>query len=131
MAAIAPLPGVMVLVVDDEPDAREYTATVLRQAGAVVEAAGSAPEALEILERFLPQIVLCDIAMPDRDGFDLIADLRKLPPPRCDIPVAALTAYAKSEDQRRVLEAGFRAYLAKPLEPGDIAAVVAAVTNVT
>ncbi len=72
-----------------------------------------------------PDAILCDIAMPDRDGFDLIAAIRRLPPPQRDIPMAALTAYAKSEDRHRVLDAGFRAHLAKPVDPADIAAVVA------
>ncbi len=119
------LHGIKVLVVDDERDAREFTATVLRHANADVVEADSADAALRALERMTPDAILCDIAMPDRDGFDLIAAIRRLPPPHRDIPMAALTAYAKSEDRHRVLDAGFRAHLAKPLDPADIAAVVA------
>jgi signal transduction histidine kinase len=119
------LNGIKVLVVDDERDAREFTATVLRHARADVWEADSADAALRAIERMLPDVILCDVAMPDRDGFDLIATIQGLPPPGRDIPVAALTAYAKSEDRNRVLQAGFRAHLAKPLDPADIAAVVA------
>ncbi len=119
------LQGIKVLVVDDERDAREFTATVLRHASAEVEEAESADAALRTLEQFVPAVILCDIAMPDRDGFDLVAAIQRLPDPWRDIPIAALTAYAKSEDRNRVLGAGFRAHLAKPLDPADIAAVVA------
>jgi signal transduction histidine kinase len=119
------LAGIKVLVVDDERDAREFTATVLRHAGANVAEADSAEAALRALDQMAPDAILCDIAMPGRDGFDLIAAIRELPPPRCDIPIAALTAYAKSEDRNRVLDAGFRAHLAKPLDPIDITSVVA------
>ena len=119
------LNGIKVLVVDDDRDARELTATVLRHASADVWEADSAEAALRALERVQPDVILCDIAMPDRDGFDLIAAIQALPPPQRDIPMAALTAYAKSEDRNRVLDAGFRAHLAKPLDPADIAAVVA------
>jgi len=122
------LTGIKVLVVDDERDAREFTATVLRHAGANVTEADSADAALRALnqiDQIAPDVILCDIAMPDRDGFDLIAAIQALPPPRRDIPMAALTAYAKSEDRNRVLDAGFRAHLAKPLDPADITAVVA------
>jgi len=122
------LTGIKVLVVDDERDAREFTATVLRHAGANVTEADSADAALRALnqiDQIAPDVILCDIAMPDRDGFDLIAAIQELPPPRRDIPMAALTAYAKSEDRNRVLDAGFRAHLAKPLDPADITAVVA------
>jgi signal transduction histidine kinase len=118
------LAGIKVLVVDDERDAREFTATVLRHAGADVAEADSAEAALHALGEIVPDVILCDIAMPDRDGFDLIAAIRQLPPPRRDIPMAALTAYAKSEDRNRVLDAGFRVHLAKPLDPADITAVV-------
>lgn len=124
------LNGIKVLVVDDERDAREFTATVLRHASADVWEADSADAALRALERVLPDVILCDIAMPDRDGFDLIAAIQALPPPHRDVPMAALTAYAKSEDRHRVLDAGFRAHLAKPLDPADIAAVVAELAQV-
>jgi len=119
------LHGIRVLVVDDERDAREFTATVLRHAAADVSEAESVDAGLSAIERSAPDVILCDIAMPNRDGFDFIAALRRLPSPRRDIPVAALTAYAKSEDRNRVLSAGFHAHLAKPLDPADIAAVVA------
>ncbi len=126
LASASPsLIGIKVLVVDDERDAREFTATVLRHAGADVAEADSAEAALRVLGQIVPDVILCDIAMPDRDGFDLIADIKQLAPPGRDIPMAALTAYAKSEDRNRVLDAGFRAHLAKPLDPADITAVVA------
>src|SRR5207248_1550455 len=73
------LGGVRVLVVDDQPDAREVIATILRRAGAEVGTAGSAQEALENFWKTRPDILVSDVAMPDRDGFDLIRTLRELP----------------------------------------------------
>jgi signal transduction histidine kinase len=117
-----------VLVIDDERDALDYASTVLRQAGAEVSTAESVAAGLEQVSTFHPDAILCDIAMPIRDGFDLIAELRCLPGPERAIPVAALTAHAKPEDQRRILEAGFQLFLAKPVDPSQIAGVVLALT---
>jgi signal transduction histidine kinase len=122
------LGALRVLVIDDERDTLDYASTVLRQAGAEVSTAESVAAGLEQASAFHPDAILCDIAMPIRDGFDLIAELRRLPGPERAIPVAALTAHAKPEDQRRILDAGFQLFVAKPVDPLQIASAVLALT---
>jgi CheY-like chemotaxis protein len=83
-------------------------------------------EGLEAFMRETPDVVLSDIAMPDRDGYDLIRTLRELPPLQGgDVPAIALTAYAREEDRLAALSAGFQIHLAKPVEPGELISSVA------
>ena len=120
------LNGVRVLVVDDEADARDLLSAVLEQCGAEVRAAGSTREAFEVLEQWKPDVITSDIGMPGEDGYALIRQLRALPPERGgNIPAAALTAYARSEDRLKALAAGYHMHVAKPVEPSELAAVVA------
>ena len=120
------LTGVEILVVDDEPDAAEVIARVLSRCGAIVAIAGGANEALEHFHRRRPQVLVSDIAMSGRDGYDLIRAIRELPPEQGgEIPAIALTAYAREEDRIRALNAGFQVHLAKPVEPIALAAAVA------
>ena len=126
------LDGIRVLVVDDEPDARETLAQILEHCDAEVLAVGSADEALRELERFRPHVLLSDIGMPGEDGYSLIRRVRALPPERGGrIPAAALTAFARGEDRRRALLAGFQMHVAKPVDIHDLAAVVAALARGT
>jgi PAS domain S-box-containing protein len=118
------LDRVRVLVVDDEADARDVLVALLEQAGAVASAARSATEAIEAFQRSRPDIVLSDLAMPGEDGFSLLARLRKLPGGH-DVPVVALTAHARGEDRTKVLAAGFKAHLAKPIEREALTTAVA------
>jgi CheY-like chemotaxis protein len=114
-----------VLVVDDEPDAREIMATALEASGARVEVAGSAREAMEILERTSVDVLLSDIAMPDEDGFDLIRKVRSSVSRKfASVPAAAVTAFTGSEDRARALAAGFQLHLPKPLQPVDLVRTV-------
>ncbi|MGE5358110.1 MAG: ATP-binding protein, partial [Bacteroidales bacterium] len=116
------LAGVDVLVVDDEPDARELVATILRQQGAAVRTVASAQAARDSLAHFRPRVLIADVAMPGEDGYTLIRGLRN----DCvDLPAVALTAYARPEDRRRALDAGFEMHLAKPVEPDELVGVVA------
>ena len=124
------LRGVRVLVVDDDRDARESVAAVLEQAGATVRAVESAGDAVESLEHEPSDVLLSDIAMPGVDGYTLLGRARARLPGR-EIPAAALTAYAASEDRSRALAAGFRAHLAKPVDPAELVAVVADLAHVT
>lgn len=117
-----------VLVVDDEPDARELVVAVLEQMGARVSAAGSAAEALAAAEQALPDLVLSDIGMPGEDGYALIRKLRALPH-AAHIPAAALTAYARAEDRRKALDAGFMMHIPKPVEPAELVSVIASLTR--
>jgi signal transduction histidine kinase/ActR/RegA family two-component response regulator len=126
------LAGVRVLVVDDELDTVETIEAVLAQCGAEVRTAPSAAAALEVLERWVPDLVLSDIGMPDEDGYGLIGRIRALDPARGGhVPAIALTAYARVEDRLRVLSAGFQMHVPKPIEPAELVAVVASVASWT
>lgn len=111
-----PLKGVRILVVDDDADIREALILMLDQAGAVVRAAASAQQALEVIKDFAPEELVCDIAMPDEDGYSLLRKIRNLKSETRDIPALALTAYAGEKDRQKILSAGFQMYLAKPVE---------------
>jgi CheY-like chemotaxis protein len=120
------LSGLSVLVVDDDVDSRQLTRAVLERAGAAVSGAASVDEAEAVLGRRWPTVVIADIGMPGRDGFELLRRVRTLEVGREHrLPVAALTAYAAQSDQQRVSMAGFDAYLSKPVEPGELTATVA------
>jgi len=115
------LASVRVLVVDDERDSREFVAFVAQQAGAEVTAVGSAIEALQLLSTTPFDILLCDIGMPDMDGYMLVRQVRALPPEQGgQIPAIALTAYAGDFNQKQALAAGFQRHLAKPVEPNEL-----------
>jgi PAS domain S-box-containing protein len=120
------LDALRVLVVDDEPDARELIEVVLSGRGAEVVTVGSALEALEEIGRQGFDVLVSDIGMPGMDGYMLIEKVRQLPPERGGrIPAAALTAYAGVEDRMRVLSAGYQTHIPKPVEPAELATVVA------
>jgi len=119
------LNGLRVLIVDDEPDARELIVTVLGQCGAEVKAVASAVEALEVLEQFQPHVLVSDIGMPGEDGYALIRQLRALDAKQGgEIPAVALTAYARAEDRTQALLAGFQLHVPKPVDPSELAVVV-------
>jgi PAS domain S-box-containing protein len=129
-AASGELEGVRVLVIDDEADARELVATLLEQLGAKVTAAASAAEAMSVLtsreSRRRPNILISDIGMPDEDGYALIKRVRELPAERGgNIPAIALTAYGRSSDKIRAIGSGFQVHMAKPVEPAELAEVIA------
>ena len=119
------LTGIRVLVVDDEPDAREMMACALANCGTTVLTAASAEEALEALKATNVDVLLADIGMPVDDGYTLIRKVRELPPPRASIPAAAVTAYARDDQREQALAAGFQMHVAKPVEPAELARTVA------
>lgn len=120
------LDDVRVLVVDDEPDARELVASVLTGRGAEVISVGSTVEALAEIERQRFDVLVSDIGMPEMDGYSLISKIRQLPSERGGrIPAAALTAYAGVEDRRRALSAGYQTHIPKPVESAELTTVVA------
>jgi PAS domain S-box-containing protein len=124
------LDGVKVLIVEDEADARHLLAAVLQKRGARVFLASSATEALEMLQRERPDVLLSDIALVDEDGYSLIRKVRSLPQDRGGrIPAAALTGYGRLEDRMRALSAGFQLHAAKPVEPAELVAVVASLAG--
>lgn len=124
------LRGVRVLVVDDDPEMREFLWAVLGEGGAIVRVAASVNEALAAFAAFAPDVVVSDIGMPDRDGFALIDAIRRRSPDRGgDVPVVALTGFARPEDRRRVLGSGFQLHVVKPVEADEILAVVASLAR--
>lgn len=124
------LRGLKVLAVDDEADARELVTTVLEHAGATVLTVGTAPEAFSRLSALRPDVLVCDISMPIEDGYSLIRRVRALAPERGGrTPAIALTTYAREEDRRKALAAGFEVHVPKPVDPAELVEVVARVTG--
>jgi CheY-like chemotaxis protein len=111
----ASLQGLVVLVVDDEPDATEWLVESLRAWGADVREATSAKEALRRIQTDHPHLVISDLAMPEMDGFSLVRELRALNTEDASIPAIALTAFARTEDARKAMLAGFQRHLSKPV----------------
>ena len=104
------------LIVDDAPDVVEMLAMLLRQAGYEVTTASSAPAAITAAQEESFDVVVSDIGMPGMSGYDLAEALRALPDYK-GVPMIALTGFAMYADRKRALEAGFNAYLAKPINP--------------
>jgi CheY-like chemotaxis protein len=122
--------GVHILVVDDDEDARELLRTVLRYCGALVTAVPSAQDAMSVLDRVTPDLVLTDIAMPRHDGYWLIDAIRKLPASRGGtIPAIAITAHGELHGPERTLSAGFQAHLRKPLDPWELCRAVGSIVR--
>lgn len=124
------LAGLRVLIVDDEPDARELASTILSQGGATVVAATSASHALSMLDEQSVDVMLSDIGMPELDGYELIRRVRQLPTPAALIPAAALTAFTRIEDRHRAMAAGFQLHISKPIEPAELTAAVACLARI-
>ena len=118
------LTGLRVLVVDDEPDTLELLRRVLGDSQAQVAAAPSVEAALAALGAFNPHVLISDVSMPGRDGYELIRAVRLTTGPE-DLPAAALTAFSRPEDAARAREAGFQMHLSKPVEPDELVKVVA------
>jgi CheY-like chemotaxis protein len=126
------LSGLKVLVVDDEVDARELIKRVLTDCDAEVLTAGSAGEAILLVEKERPHVLVSDIGMPDVDGFELLRRVRALGAAKGGkVPAIALTAFARSEDRTRALHAGFLVHVSKPVEPSELVATVASVAGRT
>ena len=124
------LADVHVLVVDDEPDARELVKRLLEMAGATVSMAASTSEAMECILARRPNVLVCDLAMPGEDGYSLIRWLRVLEGSQeSGLPALALSAYARSEDRTKAIRSGFQNHLAKPVEPAELLAVVSSLAG--
>ncbi|MDT7605062.1 MAG: hypothetical protein QOF61_3059 [Acidobacteriota bacterium] len=123
---LSALQGVNVLVVDDDEDTLQMLSVMLAGYSAEVRAAASEAEALKVLERFEPDVVVSDLAMPEADGYSLINKLRALDAQRGrHTPVVALTAYVRVEDRVRALSAGFNMFVPKPVEPEELLTAIA------
>ena len=126
---VARLEGAHVLVVDDEEGIRAYAAAVFRRSGSEVRCASSVDEALKAIAAEKPDIIVTDIGMPQRDGYELIREIRSFGDGVSGIPVVALTAYAREEDREKIEEAGFDAFVSKPVDPAELRRVVSKVVR--
>jgi signal transduction histidine kinase len=120
------LDGLRVLLVDDDEDAREILERILVDQAASVFVASTADEGMRLLVQERPDVLLSDIAMPGVSGYAFIRLVRDLPAEQGGmVPAVALSAYARPEDARRAIQAGFQAYVTKPIEPDELVATVA------
>jgi PAS domain S-box-containing protein len=124
------LDNVSVLVIDDELDARNLLKLLLESAGAVVYLASSAEQGMEHLLTKSVDVLICDIGMPDVDGYSLMRRIRALDDgQKSEVAAVALTAYARLEDRTEAMRAGFQNHLPKPVEPAELLAVVHSLAN--
>jgi PAS domain S-box-containing protein len=123
------LENIKVLVVEDEEDTRDLIQRILENHEALVFPAGSAPEALAMLEAVDPDILLSDLGLPDVSGYELIQTIRRRKDRLGNIPAIALTAFARTDDRTRALRAGFQTHLAKPIEPAELIVTIASFGN--
>jgi len=124
-----PLEGVRVLVVEDEPDARELLSLTLEVSGAKVVAVESAQEALDTLQFNKTDVLLSDIGLPIESGYELICKVRSMDSEARHVPAVALTAFAAEKDRKLALSAGFQIHLAKPVEPNVLIEAIARLAN--
>ncbi len=118
--------GLRILTVDDDPATLEMLGALLRQCGAEVKSVASAPAALEAMQQWRPDVLVSDVAMPEKDGLWLISQVRASEGQGQKLtPALALTAYVRVEDRVHVLEAGFDMFVPKPVEPAELLAAIA------
>jgi CheY-like chemotaxis protein len=120
------LQGFRILAVDDSSDTRELLSAVLGGCGATVTTAASVREALDVFFVWKPHLIVCDIGMPDQDGYMFIKAIRQLSREEGgDVPALALTGYVRVEDRTRALQAGYQMFVPKPIEAGELCALIA------
>ncbi|MBX3232776.1 MAG: response regulator [Labilithrix sp.] len=124
-----PLAGRAVLVLDDDSDMRELLAMILEDAGAKVRCCSTVGAALAALESDKPDVAISDLAMPGEDGYAFVRRVRGAAEGVRALPLVAMTAYARAEDRRRVLDAGFDRHVAKPIEPDELVEALVAVID--
>ncbi|MBD2522703.1 PAS domain-containing protein [Nostoc sp. FACHB-133] len=118
--------GLRILIVDDDADTREFLHFFLQQNGALTTVAASATEALAVIAKTIPDVLISDLGMPEMDGYSLIRLLRAMPKEKGgETPAIALTAYAGESDRDQVLEAGFQKHIAKPVQPTELITSIA------
>jgi PAS domain S-box-containing protein len=119
----ADLAGIRVLIVDDDASTRDIVSRTLREDGAATRVAEGADEAMAVLESWLPDVMVCDLGMPVKDGYAMMREMRALPHV-ANIPAIALTAYTRPDDRARALAVGYNVHLAKPVNPLELAEAV-------
>jgi CheY-like chemotaxis protein len=124
------LNGIQILVVDDDHDSLALSREILEATGATVITADNGRDALEKLQRNRANVLIADLGMPAMDGYAFIAQVRQSTDPAIrEIPAAALTAFARSEDRVQAMDSGFEVHLSKPIEPVELMAVVASLAR--
>ena len=124
-ARLPGLDGVSLLFVEDDEDSRQFVTLLLRERGAEVRSATSSLEALALLDDgWMPDLLVSDIGLPDVDGYDLMRRIRARGGAWERLPAIALTAFARADDRRRALEAGYQMHLPKPVEPRELCAAI-------
>ncbi len=127
---VGDLGGTRVLIVEDDAPTREALVDMLRSCRAEIRAAGSAAEAMGVLEAFRPEVLLCDVGLPGVDGYELLHDVRSLGAERGGhVAAVALTSFAGAEDRERALAAGFQIHLAKPASPDAVCHAIRAASR--
>jgi CheY-like chemotaxis protein len=121
------LSGLKILVIDDEPDTLEMLKFMFEDCGAIVQTAANAPQGLQALEQWSPNVLVCDIGMPEIDGYELIRRVRQ--GKQANIPAVALTALVRIEDRVKALSAGYQMHVAKPVEPLELITIIASLTG--
>ena len=114
------LRSVKLLAVDDDADTRHLVKVILERSGAHITVAGSGREAFEVIKNTRPDVLICDLGMPEMDGYELLQKVRHLDPEVGNLPAIALTASARNQDRIRTRQAGFQAHLAKPIAPNEL-----------
>jgi len=117
-----------VVVAEDDADSAAAVTAILRLHGCETQTAATAAECLRIIGEWPADVLVCDIGLPDDDGYGLLRRMRALPEGD-KIPAIALTAYARPEDRARALAAGFRAHLSKPLDPSSLLREISSAVN--
>ena len=125
MLVLPKLDGKSIFVVDDEADARYLLARIFEEQGAIVTTFSSAEAALDGLSRSKPSVLVSDIGMPGMDGYQMMRAFRATEPRDARVPALALTAFARAEDRKRALLAGYQAHLAKPFDLAELLLLVA------
>jgi CheY-like chemotaxis protein len=124
------LEGIRILAVDDDADARNLLKVLLESAGATTYLASSAREGMQQLLRRPVDVLICDVGMPETDGYTLMRQIRTLDDRQKNgVAAVALTAYARLEDRMAAIQAGFQNHLPKPVEPSELLAVVRSLAN--
>jgi len=124
------LESIKVLAVDDDADTRHLMKAILDRSGADTTVVSSGVEALEAINSVRPDVLVCDLAMPQMDGFELLNNVRRLEPQIGSLPALAFTASAGYKDRARSLRAGFQAYLAKPITPNQLVTTIIKIVGV-
>ncbi len=123
-AEVAPARAGKLLLVEDSPVNQVVAIAMLKKAGYAVDAVGNGLEAVRAVRGSVYDLVLMDLAMPEMDGFEATAEIRRLAPPRGRIPIVAMTANALPGDRERRLDAGMDDYLTKPIDRAQLLAAL-------